>query len=187
MHELLKRGNKGSDHLRLNREFRAVVEWWHLFLSEGYGCEALNSPQRFEAECPICLRVIRDVCSMSYCGQYFCRECIEYVRRERKRCPLCNNEDFSVRDDSQARTSGRDEISVLTPPQRVRVDGSASKLYMCMYVLGTALTYVQCSVTARPSGSSSLESENSLSVLTSTLLLHTQGNIHKERLHNHKR
>ena len=68
-------------------------------LPEGYGCEPLNSPQRFEAECPICLQVIRGVCSVSCCGQYFCRECIEYVCRERKRCPLCNNEDFSVRDD----------------------------------------------------------------------------------------
>ena len=37
MHELLKRGNKGSDHLRLNREFRADMEWWHRFLSEWNG------------------------------------------------------------------------------------------------------------------------------------------------------
>ena len=34
MHELLKRSKNDSDHLRLNREFRADVEWWHLFLSE---------------------------------------------------------------------------------------------------------------------------------------------------------
>lgn len=63
---------------------------------EGYGCEALNTPQRYEAECSICLQVIRDACRVSCCGQYFCRECIEYVQRERKRCLLCNNEGFSV-------------------------------------------------------------------------------------------
>ena len=67
-------------------------------LPEGYGCDVFNSPQQYEVQCPICLQVFRDACCVSCCGQYFCRECIEYVRRKRKRCPLCNNEDFTVRD-----------------------------------------------------------------------------------------
>ena len=49
MHELLKRGNKGSDHLRLNREFRADVEWWHRFLSEWNGVSMLR---KVRAESP---------------------------------------------------------------------------------------------------------------------------------------
>ena len=49
MHELLKRGKKGSDHLHLNREFRADVEWWHLFLFEWNGVSTLR---KVRAESP---------------------------------------------------------------------------------------------------------------------------------------
>lgn len=42
MHELLKRSRKDSDHLRLNREFRADVEWWHIFLAEWNGVSMLR-------------------------------------------------------------------------------------------------------------------------------------------------
>ena len=49
MHELLKRGNKGSDDLRLNREFGADVEWWHLFLSE-WNC--VSTLRKVRAESP---------------------------------------------------------------------------------------------------------------------------------------
>lgn len=42
MHELLKRSRKASDHLRLNREFRADVEWWQIFLAEWNGVSMLR-------------------------------------------------------------------------------------------------------------------------------------------------
>ena len=45
MHELLKRGKKGSDYKCLNKEFRADVEWWHLFLAEWNGVSMLHKVQ----------------------------------------------------------------------------------------------------------------------------------------------
>ena len=45
MHELLKRGKNGSDYVRLNKEFRADVEWWHLFLSDWNGVSMLRKVQ----------------------------------------------------------------------------------------------------------------------------------------------
>ena len=49
MHELLRRPKKNSDYLRLNREFRADVEWWNVFLSTWNGVSMLC---RVRAESP---------------------------------------------------------------------------------------------------------------------------------------
>ena len=49
MHELLRRAKKNSDYLRLNREFRADVEWWNVFLSTWNGVSMLC---RVRAESP---------------------------------------------------------------------------------------------------------------------------------------
>ena len=74
-------------------------------LPEGYGCEVVNSPHKYESECPICLQLIRDAHRVSCCGQYFCRECIELILRRKKRCPLCNNQDFTVEADRERQES----------------------------------------------------------------------------------
>ena len=42
MHELLSRAKRGSDYLRLNKDFRADVEWWHAFLSSWNGVSMLR-------------------------------------------------------------------------------------------------------------------------------------------------
>ena len=39
MHELPSRAKKGLDYLRLYKDFRADVEWWHTFLSYPLGME----------------------------------------------------------------------------------------------------------------------------------------------------
>ena len=49
MQDLLKQSKNDSDHLRLNREFRADVKWWHLFLSEWNGVSMLR---KVRAESP---------------------------------------------------------------------------------------------------------------------------------------
>ena len=42
MHELLKRTKRESDHIRLNKEIRADIEWWHAFLGTWNGVSLLR-------------------------------------------------------------------------------------------------------------------------------------------------
>ena len=63
----------------------------------GYHCEFVNPPpDAFQAECPICLQILKDPCVIDCpCGQKMCRECVERIKKEGKPCPLCNKTDFS--------------------------------------------------------------------------------------------
>ncbi len=42
MHELLKRSKRETDHIRLNKEFRADIEWWNTFLATWNGVSMLR-------------------------------------------------------------------------------------------------------------------------------------------------
>ena len=63
----------------------------------GYDCEFVNPPpDAFQAECPICLQVLKEPCVIDCrCGQKMCRECVERIKKKGKPCPLCNKTDFS--------------------------------------------------------------------------------------------
>ena len=65
-------------------------------LSGGYDCEFVTPlPEAFQAECPICLQVLKEPCVISCpCGQKICRECVEQIKNDNKPCPLCNKTDF---------------------------------------------------------------------------------------------
>ena len=67
----------------------------------GYDCEFVTPPpDAFQAECPVCLQVLKEPCVISCpCGQKICRECVEQIKKEDKPCPLCNLIDFTyIRD-----------------------------------------------------------------------------------------
>ena len=67
----------------------------------GYDCEFVTPPpDAIQAECPICLQVLREPCLISCpCGQKICRECVDQIMKDNKPCPLCNLTDFTyIRD-----------------------------------------------------------------------------------------
>ena len=60
----------------------------------GYDCELVGpSPEGVETKCSICLLIPREPHLISCCGHNFCKSCIECVKT---RCPLCNENRFSV-------------------------------------------------------------------------------------------
>ena len=63
----------------------------------GYDCEFVTPlPEAIQAECPICLSILREPCLISCpCGQKICRECVERIKNDKKPCPLCNKTDFT--------------------------------------------------------------------------------------------
>ena len=66
-----------------------------------YDCEfVVPPPAAFQAECPVCLMVLKEPCVIDCpCGQKMCRECVERIKKEGKPCPLCNKTDFTfIRD-----------------------------------------------------------------------------------------
>ena len=71
----------------------------------GYDCEFVERPKELEADCPICLLVLRDPFQASCCGNSFCQLCIKRVQADKKSCPTCNEADFSVFADKRLRRS----------------------------------------------------------------------------------
>ena len=64
--------------------------------SGGYDCDFVEKPpEAIQAECPVCLLILKEPCLISYCGHKFCRECIERVKKDDKPCPLCGEQDFT--------------------------------------------------------------------------------------------
>ena len=62
----------------------------------GYDCEFVEPPPSgLQAECPVCLLVLKEPCLISCCGHKFCRECIERIQKDKKPCAICNEPDFT--------------------------------------------------------------------------------------------
>ena len=62
----------------------------------GYDCEFVERPQELQADCPICMVVLREPFQVTCCGNSYCRTCIELVQTNEKACPTCNEPDFSA-------------------------------------------------------------------------------------------
>ena len=63
----------------------------------GFDCEFIERPQEaFQADCPICLLVLREPHQVTCCGNSFCQTCIERVEADEKSCPTCVSMKFSV-------------------------------------------------------------------------------------------
>ena len=63
----------------------------------GFDCEFIERPQEaFQADCPICLLVLREPHQVTCCGNSFCQTCIERVEAGKKSCPICVSVKFSV-------------------------------------------------------------------------------------------
>ena len=65
---------------------------------EGYECEFVQPPPEalLQTECSICLQILREPHIISCCGHNFCRSCIGRIKAGGKRCPLCNEANFSL-------------------------------------------------------------------------------------------
>ena len=63
----------------------------------GFDCEFVEHPPTIlQTECPVCLLVLREPHQVTCCGYAFCRMCIERIQTDKKSCPTCNREEFSV-------------------------------------------------------------------------------------------
>ena len=63
----------------------------------GYGCEFVkHPPEELQAECAICLQILREPHLISCCGNNYCRLCIHPVQQKNGACPLCNEESFTI-------------------------------------------------------------------------------------------
>ena len=58
----------------------------------GYDCEFVKRPSSnlVQADCPVCLLVLREPHQATCCGYSFCRTCIQRVQSTQKACPACN-------------------------------------------------------------------------------------------------
>ena len=63
----------------------------------GFDCEFVQRPPKaFQVDCPVCLMIVREPHQVTCCGYSFCQPCINRVERDKKPCPTCNEEEFSV-------------------------------------------------------------------------------------------
>ena len=49
-----------------------------------------DPPDHLQAECPVCLCVLKEPYLIDCCGNSFCKTCIEPIKSDNKPCPLCN-------------------------------------------------------------------------------------------------
>ncbi len=72
-------------------------------LLAGYDCSfVVPLPRDLQSECSICLHILREPYLVGCCGYRFCRCCIEPIQKKAfRRCPLCNNKNFSSLPDKQ--------------------------------------------------------------------------------------
>ena len=71
-----------------------------------YDCEFIETPpQSLQAECPVCLLVLRDPYQATCCGYSFCKACIEKVKADHTPCPCCKAENFDTFEDKRLRRS----------------------------------------------------------------------------------
>ena len=72
----------------------------------GFDCEFIkHPPEDFQANCPVCLLVLREPHQVSCCGYTFCRTCIERVQLKKGACPTCNKVEFTVFQDKRLQRS----------------------------------------------------------------------------------
>lgn len=62
----------------------------------GFTCAFISPPKELTTDCPICLYILREPYQATCCGSTYCHSCIEHVRRGKKPCPKCRNNEFDV-------------------------------------------------------------------------------------------
>ena len=61
----------------------------------GFECEFVDDPPKYlQAECPVCLHIIREPYQVTCCGKSFCKVCIERVKAKNNPCPCCKQDNF---------------------------------------------------------------------------------------------
>ena len=61
----------------------------------GFECEFVEDPPKYlQAECPVCLHIIREPYQVTCCGKSFCKVCIEQVKAKNNPCPCCKQDNF---------------------------------------------------------------------------------------------
>ena len=60
----------------------------------GYDCEFVKRPASDlgQADCPVCLLVLREPQQVTCCGYSYCRSCIQRVLADQNVCPTCNEQ-----------------------------------------------------------------------------------------------
>ena len=60
----------------------------------GYDCKFVKQPSSDlgQADCPVCLLVLREPQQVTCCGYSYCRSCIQRVLADKNVCPTCNEQ-----------------------------------------------------------------------------------------------
>ena len=72
-----------------------------------------------DLKCPLCLDLLKEPALTSCCGQHFCQKCIDNVKAETHKCPLCNENKFETFLDKQKQRT----VNALKVYCRMRVRG----------------------------------------------------------------
>ena len=63
-------------------------------MASGFECEFAEKVSKgIQAECPICLLVLREPYQATCCGKSFCKRCIKAANQT---CPTCNDQEFTL-------------------------------------------------------------------------------------------
>ena len=66
-------------------------------MATGFECEFAEKVSKgIQAECPICLLVLREPYQATCCGKSFCKKCIHRIKAANQACPTCNDKDFTL-------------------------------------------------------------------------------------------
>ena len=66
-------------------------------MAAGFECEFAEKVSKgIQAECPICLLVLREPYQATCCGKSFCKRCIHRIKAANQACPTCNGKDFTL-------------------------------------------------------------------------------------------
>ena len=66
-------------------------------MATGFECEFAEKVSKgIQAECPICLLVLREPYQATCCGKSFCKECIHRIKATNQACPTCKDKDFTL-------------------------------------------------------------------------------------------
>ena len=66
-------------------------------MATGFECEFAEKVSKgIQAECPICLLVLKEPYQATCCGKSFCKRCIHRIKAANQGCPTCNKGDFTI-------------------------------------------------------------------------------------------
>ncbi|XP_064385968.1 TNF receptor-associated factor 3-like [Halichondria panicea] len=84
----------------------------------GYHCRFVEQPKELQAECIICLCILREPQIVNCCGIKFCQVCINAIVVQNRPCPHCQARQFTTMADKQLKRQLEDRKVFCSNEQR---------------------------------------------------------------------